>query len=180
MIDSLPIFIFWILLGVTFFAGIGMQWSEKLIKVSKEEYKKNFLIRLQFAKSRSILQDMINSVSGRGRDALGFNLGIDYAFMIGLYGFLSTFSYLLTASHQIETLHKFGGLFSWLMIVPFIADIFENYCLARWSFNEKWNGHFGLYYLAVRVKWLVAALVGLFCFIALIVNLVSYHTVFFR
>lgn len=177
---SFPTLIFWILLSIVVLAGIGMQWSENLIKVSKEEYKKNFLLRLQFAKNRTTLIDMINSVTGRGRDALGFNLGIDYAFMIGLYGFLSTFSYLLTTHHPQQLLQASGTLMSWLMIIPLVADVFENYCLARWSFNESWKGPFGIYYLAVRIKWLVAALVGLFCVVVLTVNLASYHRVFFQ
>jgi hypothetical protein len=174
-----PTLIFWILLAITLLAGIGMQWSEKLIAVSREEYRKNFLIRLQFAKNRSILIDMINSVTGRGRDALGFNLGIDYAFMIGLYGFLSLFSYRLTAQHPVDILHKTGSVLSWLMVLPLIADIFENYCLARWSFNEKWNGPFTLYYVAVRIKWIIAILVSVFCVAVSVFNIVGFQRVFF-
>jgi hypothetical protein len=175
----MPTLIFWILFAIALLSSIGMQWSEKLISVSKEEYKKNFLLKLQFAKSRKILIDMINSVTGRGRGALGFNLGIDYAFMIGLYGFLSLFSYRLTANHPADILNKTGFVLSWLMILPLLADIFENYCLARWSFDEKWNGPFSLYYVAVRIKWIIAIFVAAFCVTVFVINLAGFQRIFF-
>lgn len=177
MTEYILIILFWILFGITLLAGIGMQWSEKLIRVSKEEYKKNFLVKLQFAKNKSTVTDMINSITGPGRDALGFNLGIDYAFMIGLYGFLSLFSYLHTGHHPVEIIQKTGMVMSWLMIIPLIADIFENYCLARWSIYENWKGPFGLYYFVVRSKWLVAAIVAIFCISVFVFNLARFNRV---
>lgn len=165
--------IFWGLFIIILLAGAGMQWSEKLITVSQPAYQKNFIIRLQFAKTRELLKDMTASVTGKGRDALGFNLGLDYAFMIGLYGFIALFSYRVTQNHPSENLQTAGCIVSCLMIVPLIADIFENYCLARWSFNDEWEGPFGLYYLAVRCKWFVAAISGAFCIAVLIFNMVT-------
>jgi hypothetical protein len=165
--------LFWGLFVVILLAGAGMQWSEKLITVSQPAYQKNFMIRLQFAKSRELLKEMISSVTGRGRDALGFNLGLDYAFMIGLYGFIALFSYRATFGHPEEILQTTGCIVSYLMIIPLVADIFENYCLARWSFNDSWKGPFVLYYFAVRCKWLVAAMAGAFCLTVFVYNLVK-------
>ncbi|MDX2045656.1 MAG: hypothetical protein SFU87_02670 [Chitinophagaceae bacterium] len=166
-------FFFWGLFAIILLAGAGMQWSEKLITVSQPAYKKNFMIRLQFAKTRELLKDMIASVTGRGRDALGFNLGLDYAFMIGLYGFIALFSYRVTENHPQEILQSAGATVSFMMLIPWITDIFENYCLARWSFNDNWKGPFVLYYFAVRCKWLVAAVAGAFCLTVFVYNLVK-------
>ena len=171
-------FLLFFTLFIIIFVTIAMQWSERNIKVNKPQYQKNFIVRIQFAKSRELLKDMINSVTDRGRDALGFNLGIDYAFMIGLYGFLALFSFMLTKNHPNEGRETIGHIASILMIVPLVADIFENYCLGRWCFDKEWQGPFKIYYLATRIKWIVAIAVGIFCLVSLTLNIISFQRLF--
>ena len=170
--------LFWISIFITILAGIAMQWSEKQIPVSNGAFRKNFGIKLQFAKSRQLLSEMIRSIGPSGKAALGFNLGMDYAYIIGFYGFLAIFALLLSVNHPVICIARSGMLFSYAMIVPYCADCFENFCLAKWSFNENWKGPFKIYYWAVRIKWAIAVIVGLYCVTMVFYNPSLLHQLF--
>ncbi|PWT97132.1 MAG: hypothetical protein C5B52_14325 [Bacteroidetes bacterium] len=77
--------LFWISIFLTVLTGVLMTWSERQIALNKPGLQKNFGIRLQFARSKNHLVEMLEGIPPSGKSALGFNLGIDYAYMIGFY-----------------------------------------------------------------------------------------------
>lgn len=91
------------------------------------------ILSLQFAGRLSAAAAIVDSWGGTERIYAGFNLGLDYIYLVAYSLFLgSTCSYLARARHDSRPWFSvIGFLLAWAMFAAAALDMVENYALLR-------------------------------------------------
>jgi len=133
-----------------------MRLIEPSFDIHHEPYQKAFILKVEFAKTEAIVVDMFRTVSCEGKRAMGFHTGLDYLFMVTIFGYLALVHVYLTQQHSKHWLQYLGKCMAIAALIAMLCDAFENYCLIHWLLDSEWKGPFTAYYWLVRLKWLIA------------------------
>jgi hypothetical protein len=150
-----------IALVVAIVAFIGMRLIEPSFDIHHEPYQKAFILKVEFAATEAVVVDMFRTVSCEGKRAMGFHTGLDYLFMVTIFGYLALIHTYTTQQHPQWWIQYLGTTMAIAAIIAMLCDAFENYCLINWLLDSEWKGPFAAYYWLVRLKWFIALIAAI-------------------